>query len=124
MSSARANLPIFILAAVEIAIGIMLIVNPVGFQFLLIRIIGIAFMVLGVIFLIRFITGWKNRQQAVQRYAEIELRAKYFLRSPALKITKKKPWEIPGLLFAILYFLNSPNHIYRSAVWTEHSGMP
>lgn len=62
MSSARANLPIFILAAVEIAIGIMLIINPVGFQFLLIRIIGIALMVLGVIFLIRFITGRKNPQ--------------------------------------------------------------
>ena len=59
-NSVKANIPVVIIAIVEIIVGIFLIVDPVRFTFALVRFIGIVLMILGFVFLIRFLTGTKS----------------------------------------------------------------
>ena len=59
-NSVKANIPVVIIAIVEIIVGIFLIVDPIRFTFALVRFIGIVLMILGFVFLIRFLTGTKS----------------------------------------------------------------
>lgn len=66
-NSAKASLPVIIIAGVEILVGIFLIADPVRFTFALVRIVGIALLILGFVFLIRFLLGTRNNSDVVDQ---------------------------------------------------------
>lgn len=60
METVKRNLPIVLLIALEIVIGIFLLVNPEGFTRAVIIIFGIVMLFTGISLLIRYLRGKKN----------------------------------------------------------------
>ena len=65
MSRFKVLLPAILITLFEIAIGVMLIINPVAFTRATIIILGVLLLILGIIFLVRFIKAKKAEEGGV-----------------------------------------------------------
>ena len=67
MSTIKNNIPIILMLLFEIAVGVLLLVNPETFTTIVVISFGVFLTVVGIIYLIRYFAARKRGEESLQR---------------------------------------------------------